>query len=115
MAALQRESEMQKASAGDTPATRAEGVPHNQEPHTYICTRTPAVPLSVKPLSQCGARNARRSVNPVTAEPGIKPLPARSHQPLREEEEGRAENDTRALSSNPCGVICTSVSLIDDY
>lgn len=83
--------------------------------HTFICTRTPAVPLSVKPLSQCGARNARRSVNPVTAEPGIKPLPVRSHQPLREEEEGRAENDTRALSSNPRGVICTSVSLIDDY
>lgn len=27
----------------------------------------------------------------------------------------RGENDTEALSSNPCGVICTSVSLIDDY
>lgn len=27
----------------------------------------------------------------------------------------RGENDTEALSSNPWGVICTSVSLIDDY
>lgn len=91
-------------------------MPHNQEPHIFICTRTPAVPLSVKPLSQRGARNARRSVSPVTAEPGINPLLVRSHQPAFEgEEAGRAENDTRALSSNPCGVICTSVSLIDDY
>lgn len=27
----------------------------------------------------------------------------------------RGGNDTEALSSNPCGVICTSVNLIDDY
>lgn len=63
-----------------TLATRAKGVPRNQEPHIFICTRTPAVPLSVKPLSQRGARNARRSVSPVTAEPGINPLLVRSHQ-----------------------------------
>lgn len=35
----------------------------------------------------------------------------KSSQALRR----RGGNDTRALSSNPCGVICTSVSLIDDY
>lgn len=37
------------------------GVPHNQS-RRFICKRTPAMPLSVKPLSQLSLRNVRGSV-----------------------------------------------------
>lgn len=105
------------AGVGDAKQERSymsRGVPH--KPGTgFICKGTPAVPLPVKPPCQ-RSRVMWGEVSPCQRRAGDQPAVCRARrEPSRApSRRRRGGNDTEALSSNPPGVICTSVSLIDD-
>lgn len=92
---------------------------YTKECHTaravdFISKCMPVMPLAVKHLSQLRLRNVRGSVTLSAPSQRSAGCFLCTVNRVFEEVEG-GWNDTQTLSSNPCGVICTSVSLIDDY
>ena len=102
-----------KAGAGDTRATCAEECRTARAVDLFVNVRLWChYLLSPSVSSACVMWG---EVSPCHHHARDQPAVCVYRQPSQALRRRRGENDTEALSSNPCGVICTSVSLIDDY